>query len=360
MEYLLLAVFIVALIALYLGSNLKKEGNGFEQLISFFLVFIAFHALYVFIFIVFKFPEYVDSAFPFGLVYGPVFYFALKTSSGGNLSFNRFFVHLIPFFIGVVCFFIFAFGPNFRASNSSLYYGTLYFSISISMIGYVASAFFSRKSRPHSDSFNKTVRLITVGFVILATLGLLLLTLTFTQIIPRTTASREFPRILIYTAMLIQVAAVLRYQIDQLGKNLIIDLSPEIGEEEGNTPLYQKSLIAESAMDLYEERLDKLVKDKIFQNVDLSLEGLAKQIGAPKHHLTQLLNIRMKKTFNQYINGLRVDYACEVLSENESSIEEIAYDCGFNSKASFNRNFKTITGYTPSEYRSRSKKSISN
>src|SRR5690606_37624974 len=101
-------------------------------------------------------------------------------------------------------------------------------------------------------------------------------------------------------------------------------------------------------------------KDKIFQNVDLSLEGLAKQIGAPKHHLTQLLNIRMKKTFNQYINGLRVDYACEVLSENESSIEEIAYDCGFNSKASFNRNFKTITGYTPSEYRLRSKKSISN
>jgi len=138
--------------------------------------------------------------------------------------------------------------------------------------------------------------------------------------------------------------------------------SVDIVEEEGinvveeeHTQLYQKSLISDSAMDLYEKKLEKLIEDKAFQDKELSLEKLAKQIGAPKHHLTQLFNIRMKKTFNQYINGLRIECACAILKQDprKYSIEELAHQCGFNSKVSFNRNFKNITGITPSQYRER-------
>jgi len=353
MEYLLLAVFIVALIALYISFKTKRSISGFEQVVTFFLVFISCHALYVFIYEVFNLPKYIDSAFPFGLVYGPLFYFALKTSSGNIVSVKRVFLHLVPFIVWVVCFFIFAFLPDFRASYGGVYYSALYLLISTSMIGYVSTAFFSNRKRTQSDSFNKTVRLVTVGVVILATLGLLMLTLTLTQILPRTTENRQFPRILIYVAMLMQVVAVLRYQIENLIKGVYIDVNPEVVTEEENVPLYQKSLIPDSAMDLYEEKLEKLIERKVFQDIELSLEGLARQIGAPKHHLTQLFNLRMKKTFNQYINGLRIEYACELIEQDprEFSIEDLAYKCGFNSKVSFNRNFKSITGITPSEYR---------
>lgn len=152
-----------------------------------------------------------------------------------------------------------------------------------------------------------------------------------------------------------KIAAVTRYPKELLVKDDHVDIVLDIDREEEHTQLYQKSLIPDSAMDLYEEKLEKLIKDKVFQDIELSLEGLAKQIDAPKHHLTQLFNIRKKKTFNQYINGLRIECACELLKQNPTgySIEEIAYECGFNSKVSFNRNFKNITSITPSEYRRR-------
>jgi len=362
MVYLLLTIFIVALIALYISFKTRKTISGFEKIVASFLAFVSFHALYVFIYEFFNLPKFVDSAFPFGLVYGPIFYFALRSSSGDIVPLKKVSLHLIPFFIWIVFFFAFAILPAFRASYGGLYYTALYFLISISMIGYVSTAFFSNRRRTQSDSFNKTVRLITVGVVILATLGLVMLTLTLTHIMPRTTENRQFPRILIYLAMLMQVVAVLRYQIENLLKGHHTDVVPEIVPEEENVvPLYQKSLISDSAMNLYEEKLEKLIEDKVFQDTELSLAGLAKQIGVPKHHLTQLLNLRMKKTFNQYINGLRIEYACELLEQepNEYSIEGLAYKCGFNSKVSFNRNFKNITGITPSEYRVQLKESFS-
>lgn len=90
----------------------------------------------------------------------------------------------------------------------------------------------------------------------------------------------------------------------------------------------------------------------MYRDMNLSLGKLAKKIDAPKHHLTQLLNIRMSTSFNKYINGLRIEYACELLKEERKlSMEELAYECGFNSKVSFYRNFKNVTGVTPSEYR---------
>src|SRR5690606_482304 len=122
---------------------------------------------------------------------------------------------------------------------------------------------------------------------------------------------RQFPRYLIYTAILLQTIAVLQYQIARLNAHSIritpddSSLSHEIDgsslSHETKNPQYEKSLIADYTMDVYQERLKRLIENKVFQDTELSLEGLAKQIGAPKHHLTQLLNLRMKKTFNQYI-----------------------------------------------------------
>jgi len=60
-------------------------------------------------------------------------------------------------------------------------------------------------------------------------------------------------------------------------------------------------------------------------------------------------NFRM--TFVEYVNTLRVGYACKLLSESDLHIVEVAYKCGFNNLANFNRQFKKYKKMTPTEYR---------
>jgi len=56
------------------------------------------------------------------------------------------------------------------------------------------------------------------------------------------------------------------------------------------------------------------------------------------------------KTFTKYVNELRVGYACKLLLEEKYSKTDICFECGFNNLSNFNRQFKTVTSYSPSEY----------
>lgn len=56
-------------------------------------------------------------------------------------------------------------------------------------------------------------------------------------------------------------------------------------------------------------------------------------------------------TFVEYLNIIRIGHACRYLNELDKNVVEIAYQCGFNNLANFNRQFKKIKKMTPSEYR---------
>jgi AraC-like DNA-binding protein len=58
-----------------------------------------------------------------------------------------------------------------------------------------------------------------------------------------------------------------------------------------------------------------------------------------------------KKTFTQYVNEVRVGYACKLLMETELNISEVCYQSGYNSLSRFNKCFKKITRNTPLHYR---------
>ena len=59
------------------------------------------------------------------------------------------------------------------------------------------------------------------------------------------------------------------------------------------------------------------------------------------------------KTFTRFVNEYRIVHACKMLSEQNESITNICYESGFNNFSHFNRLFKTITGFSPSQYRKR-------
>jgi AraC-like DNA-binding protein len=57
------------------------------------------------------------------------------------------------------------------------------------------------------------------------------------------------------------------------------------------------------------------------------------------------------KTFSDSLNDIRIGIACKKLINTELSIAEIGYSCGYQSISYFNRQFKKVKGYTPSDYR---------
>lgn len=117
---------------------------------------------------------------------------------------------------------------------------------------------------------------------------------------------------------------------------------------------YEKSGIDEEQMNEYEIALTTFMKkSKIYLDADLSLEQLASKMKMPKHHLTQLLNERLMKSFYNYVNEFRINEAIERLNNPATPVNilSLAFDCGFNSRSSFNNYFKKITGHTPSAYR---------
>ena len=86
----------------------------------------------------------------------------------------------------------------------------------------------------------------------------------------------------------------------------------------------------------------------------LNIDELAVMVGSNRHHLSQVLNERLKKSFYDYINYYRVEEARSLLNDSEKvrlKIAAIAYDSGFNSLSTFNDVFRKFTGNTPSQLR---------
>lgn len=56
------------------------------------------------------------------------------------------------------------------------------------------------------------------------------------------------------------------------------------------------------------------------------------------------------KTYTQFVNEMRVSEACRKLIENQMSVKEICFACGFNNFTSFHEVFKSIIGKSPLQY----------
>jgi AraC-like DNA-binding protein len=117
---------------------------------------------------------------------------------------------------------------------------------------------------------------------------------------------------------------------------------------------YERSGMDAGMMNEYEAALAAFMqKSRIYLDPDLSLELLATRMKMSRHHLTQLLNEKLEKNFYSFINEYRIGEAIDRLNDPtlQVNILSLAFDCGFNSKSSFNNYFKKITGSTPTAYR---------
>ncbi|MDF2192265.1 helix-turn-helix domain-containing protein [Paraflavitalea sp. CAU 1676] len=116
---------------------------------------------------------------------------------------------------------------------------------------------------------------------------------------------------------------------------------------------YRFSSLDEDTANSIREQLMALVgAEKIYLQRDLKLKDVADRLNTTVHHLSQVLNERMGISFPDFVNKLRIEEATRLLAGgDDSKIESIALDTGFNNKVSFNKAFKKFTGLTPSQYK---------
>lgn len=118
---------------------------------------------------------------------------------------------------------------------------------------------------------------------------------------------------------------------------------------------YRKSALRpEATAALFDQVANLLESEQLYRNPQFTLEELAQRLQAPRHHVSQAINVGAGKTFAELLNAYRVREAQELLrqtSRQELHVIEVAYAVGFNTKKAFNAAFKKVTGQTPTAYR---------
>ena len=93
--------------------------------------------------------------------------------------------------------------------------------------------------------------------------------------------------------------------------------------------------------------------EKPYLNPSLTLAELASKIDLHPNDLSQIINKEEGMNFNDYINSHRVEAVKSSIQSGRAdqfTLLTIAYESGFNSKATFNRTFKKFTSQSPSQF----------
>ena len=83
----------------------------------------------------------------------------------------------------------------------------------------------------------------------------------------------------------------------------------------------------------------------------LTLTGIAKQFYISPYYLSRLFKKSTNLTLIEYINGVRIKAAQDLIEKSGESITEVAGKTGFMATAHFRRVFKDATGLSPQQYR---------
>jgi AraC-like DNA-binding protein len=120
---------------------------------------------------------------------------------------------------------------------------------------------------------------------------------------------------------------------------------------------YAGIFLKETDIEHYVSKLKHfMATEKPYLEADLSLPELANKLEIPSHHLSRIINEQFDVNFFDFVNQYRIEEVKSRIGNPEFdnlSLLGIAFDSGFNTKSAFNRVFKKMTGFTPSEYKNK-------
>ncbi|MCQ2132847.1 MAG: helix-turn-helix domain-containing protein [Bacteroidaceae bacterium] len=126
-----------------------------------------------------------------------------------------------------------------------------------------------------------------------------------------------------------------------------------IADAEVETPVNEVDDTVTGLNEVLNERLRRVMTEQqMFRRQNLKVTDVAQAIGSCRTYVSKMINQEYGMSFTDYINMLRVEYAKEQLRGGaaDETFEAIALDAGFSNRVSFYRNFKKVTGVSPSEW----------
>lgn len=376
-----------ALLAAFLLLRNKYKKNADDLLISL-VVCIGLHlSIKFFIFTFVEDPQVLNMMNTFiGFCYIPLLYlYTLKTIRPEFVTASKWYL-FIPFVIGAIGYFstvcvLSATSP--KAYVVLYWYNTisLYTLLPLDIIFSCSIIYLAINKLPRNCQEKKLIVQLASLFLVMGILGVL-----FTVFGSFIMSLNYLSRSIIYTILIVITIRIITYKysifVDPVVENSVLAganynlvagngnsdsnasfflsndvIESEVLEEEKPIqPQKRREILSQSEMFKILLKLETAMKkEQYFMESELTLDKLSKLTALNKYHISETLNHFVNKPFYTFVNEYRIQYVQDKLkdlSEKKRSINilELAYESGFNSKSSFNRYFKEITLYTPTEY----------
>lgn len=305
------------------------------------------------------FPEFTETGTPLSLLYGPLLYFIYRENTRRPARAAEILLHCLPFMATTALYMIW--GELFRPAGSPVllsYHMSCLLALA-SFLAYPLCIELEKRRYPVKGkdlSLTSLKEQLEVVFVLSA---LLLGFFIFEASVPGLDFGVNM-HVLIFVLLSVAFMLVMRYMYLQGRKTHVRPATAApaavyMPAEERKSA--RRSYLSEAQLNAYTQTVHEILREtRLFLNPNLSLELLSRSTGIAQHHLSQVFNIHECKNFYRFVAEYRIAYAEERMRADgteELTIESLAYECGFNSKTSFNQYFKAQTGFTPSEYRER-------
>lgn len=362
---------------------MKREDKPADKFLSgfFFVVTLYLLNIYSIKFLLWKqFPDIlIIYSFVF-LSYGPLLYLYVSSLLGKKITIKQILAHSIPIIVVLLIIFPFLFEdrevkllcftdkfmnmPLNISIGSFLQYlsSPIYFVWILMILRKYKSYVKDNYSSDEKINLNWMNKLLIGGISIWLIECLNVIALNFTELdFPYTYNTSWY----IKFAFMIFVLFIGYYGINQGGIFSKTKEEEKKSEElireskiQSDTVVEKNKLISEEAAKQYKTELIKYIEEEqVYLNSELRIQDVSIHLKIPVHILSYIINSELQQNFYDFINLYRIEEVKKRLHNTEYdnlTIIAIAIDCGFNSKATFNRLFKLYTGTTPSLYKKNS------
>ncbi len=373
MTYLLIigtfeAIFLMLLL---LGRKNKSTSDLFLGII-FFLYAISIGITFIEIYNFrnnFPYPGFMNLSWLILFLHGPALWFYIKSLSESVFSFKPVYLfHLVPFLFFLIFhyfnFISLPFPEKITLVENDLFKEQIFYKISVLSIGVSTITYYIwalRMIKNHNDrlmqNFSKTedidlvwLKTLTIAALICYSVNVALFNLDLIFHF----ATYKFLMALTYSFASVYILFLGYFGLKQ--SDVFICKNGKTIEIWNNTWKDSSEKVINIDNEFVTSLLSIMQTKQPYLEPELTLAALSKQLNVKPEFLSEVLNSQLNQNFFDFINRYRVgEFKNQCMSKSNShlSIMGVAYNCGFNSKASFYRAFKKFEGISPTEYMER-------
>ncbi len=333
---------------------IRKENKVSNRLLSLLLLCFSLWMIHTFYSVTGIFgqnPDFYFRPIYYSFAFGPLIYLYVRSITNGEFRLKPIhIIHFIPVIIQAGLYF-FLFIQDYEYRN--WYWQTIHFPytyriefdgtfVSLAIYTVVSLFLITSYQKWVKEHFSEASKIILNWLKIILSLFLVLCFVWLIEVILRDIYTKYYD----YTIMVMGLLTLILAYIGVSQTNM-----SHIHFEKEEKQVVKKIEVQADLLEMIKERMT-LHKD--YLNPSLTLSEFAGLCKIPSRKVSEQINHGLNATFHDFVNKYRVEEVKEKLTSVDRerfTLESIAYDCGFNSKATFNRIFKKYTGVSPSNYR---------